>query len=116
MPEQELANALAQLTEAEVIIQHGSGYMFKRALVRDAAHESLLKRRRQELHARISGALEEWHPDIVAARPELLAYHLTGAGLPERAIPSHPDMPAAQHHGQHAGEGSHGALRGGVDD
>ncbi len=91
MPEPDLATALAQLTEAALIFRRGTAleacYTFKHALVRDAAYESLLKSRRQEVHTRIAGALEERRPDIVAAKPELLAHHLTNAGLPERAIP-----------------------------
>jgi predicted ATPase len=60
--------------------------MFKHALVQDAAYASLLRSRRQELHARIAGVLEEKFPDIVETQPELLAQHYTQAALAERAI------------------------------
>ena len=44
-----------------------ASYLFKHALVRDAAYESLLKSQRQALHARIAAALEERFPDIASA-------------------------------------------------
>ena len=60
--------------------------MFKHALVQDAAYATLLRSRRQELHARIARVLEEAFPDIVETQPELLAHHYTQAGLTEQAI------------------------------
>jgi predicted ATPase len=54
--------------------------------VREAAHESLLKSRRQQLHARIARALEERWPETVKTEPELLAQHCTEAGLVEQAV------------------------------
>ena len=62
-----------------------ASYAFKHALVRDAAHESLLKSRRRELHARIVRVLEERFPETADAEPELLARHFAEAGLAERA-------------------------------
>jgi class 3 adenylate cyclase/predicted ATPase len=59
-------------------------YTFKHALVRDAAYESLLKSRRQALHARIAQAIEAGK---LETEPELVALHLTQAGEIERAIP-----------------------------
>ena len=61
-------------------------YLFKHTLVRDAAYASLLRRRREELHARIAAVLESDFPDIVEAQPELLAQHFTEAGLTEQAV------------------------------
>ena len=61
-------------------------YSFKHALVQDAAYQSLLKFRRQQLHARIAGALREQFPEAIAAKPELMARHCTEAGLAEEAI------------------------------
>ncbi|MDC3962613.1 TOMM system kinase/cyclase fusion protein [Polyangium jinanense] len=61
-------------------------YLFKHVLVRDAAYESMLKRSRREVHARIAAALEEKFPDIPEARPELFAYHLAAADQKSRAI------------------------------
>jgi predicted ATPase len=49
--------------------------------VRDAAYESLLKSRRQQLHSQIAYTMEEKFPDIAARQPEILAHHFTEAGL-----------------------------------
>ena len=54
--------------------------------MRDAAYGSLLKSRRQNLHARIAEVLERGYPDVVARQPELVAHHLSEARLPERAV------------------------------
>ena len=55
-------------------------------MVQDAAYESLLKSRRQQLHARIAQVLEQAGPPTIEVRPELLAHHFTQAGLAEKAI------------------------------
>ena len=91
MPDDALGAALDQLVAAELVFRRGAAssgatYAFKHALVRDAAYQSLLKSRRQELHARIAAALEEHFPEAAGGRPELLAYHLAEAGQAERAI------------------------------
>jgi predicted ATPase len=90
MPPPQLDDALAQLVGAELIYRRGTPpdaeYTFKHALVQDAAYSTLLRSRRQQLHARIAGALERGFPDIVAAQPALLAHHCDEAGLPEKAI------------------------------
>ena len=54
--------------------------------MQEAAYASLLKSRRQQLHARVAQVLEEQFPDIAAARPELLAHHCTEAGFVEKAV------------------------------
>jgi class 3 adenylate cyclase/predicted ATPase len=91
MPEVELAAALDRLVAAELVFRRGlapaATYVFKHALVRDAAYESLLKRRRQELHARIATSIEALFPQLVEAQPELVARHFGEAGLAEKAIP-----------------------------
>ena len=90
LPEQRLNDALDQLVAAELVFRRGAPpdatYTFKHALVQEAAYNSLLKSRRQELHARIAQALEEKFPDVAGNRPEVLARHLTDAGLNERAV------------------------------
>ncbi|MEH2513886.1 class 3 adenylate cyclase/predicted ATPase [Nitrobacteraceae bacterium AZCC 1564] len=90
MPEAELATALDRLVAAELVFRRGlspaATYVFKHALVRDAAYESLLKRRRQELHARIATSIEARFPQLVEAQPELVARHFGEAGLAEKAI------------------------------
>jgi predicted ATPase len=88
--EGELSDALGRLAEAGLVFHRGTPphatYLFKHALVRDAAYGSLLRRRREELHARIAGMLETDFPEEVAAEPELLAHHLTEGRLPEQAV------------------------------
>ena len=85
-----LKNALAQLEQAELVFRRGEPpeavYSFKHALVRDAAYESLLKSRRQQLHGQIARTLEGKFTDIVASQPEIVAHHFTAAGLAEPAI------------------------------
>ena len=85
-----LKRALAKLERAELVFRHGKPpeaiYSFKHALVRDAAYESLLKSRRQQLHGRIARTMEEKFPDIVVSQPEIVAHHFTEAGLAEPAI------------------------------
>ena len=85
-PEQELRDALGRLEEAELIFRRSGSperqYVFKHALVRDAAYESLLNAKRHAIHARILTALEAT-PDIP---PEILAQHATEAGRIEKAI------------------------------
>jgi predicted ATPase len=63
-----------------------STYIFKHALVQDAAYGTLLRGRRQELHARVARVLEQDFADLVDRQPELLAHHLTAAGNTERAV------------------------------
>ena len=81
--------ALDRLAEADLLIAEGAGpeanYRFKHALVKDAAYQSLLKSRRQQLHARVAHVFEGRFPAVVESQPELLAYHLTEAGLDARA-------------------------------
>ena len=90
MPSAQLDDALAQLVGAELIYRRGTPpdaeYTFKHALVQDAAYDSLLRGRRQQLHARIAAALEGQFPEIVAAQPALLARHCAEAGLIEPAV------------------------------
>src|SRR5215472_4721446 len=90
MPQQKLDEALEQLVGAELILQRGTPpdaeYTFKHALVQDAAYSRLLKSRRQQMHARIVAILEEKFPEIVVAKPALLAQHCTAAGRVEEGI------------------------------
>jgi predicted ATPase len=88
--ERELQAALDQLNEAGLLFCRGiaphASYLFKHALVQDAAYSTLLRGRRQELHARVAAALDEHFADLVERQPELLAHHLTAAGYTERAV------------------------------
>jgi predicted ATPase len=91
IPGAKLDDALAQLTESGLAFRRGTPpdatYTFKHALVQDAAYDSLLKSRRPELHGKIARAIEERVPGIKETEPEVLARHLTAAGLIEAAIP-----------------------------
>jgi predicted ATPase len=82
---------LQQLVEAEFVYQQGlppqATYVFKHALIRDAAYQSLLRSMRQHYHQRIAQVLETQFPETTATQPELLAHHYTEASLPAQAIP-----------------------------
>ena len=88
LPEERLGEALDRLVEAELIFARGvppdAEYTFKHALIQDAAYATLLRERRQELHARIASALESDRN----VEPEIIARHLTEAGEAERAASS----------------------------
>ena len=87
--QEQLESGLDQLVGSELVFRRGSPpgatYSFKHALVKDAAYQSLLKSRRQQLHARLAQVFEERFPAVIETQPELLAYHLTEAGLDGRA-------------------------------
>jgi predicted ATPase len=78
------------LLQSELVFRRGAPpeatYTFKHALVQDAAYQSLLKSKRQQLHADVAAALER-RPQVVEAEPEVLAHHLAEAGFAARAIP-----------------------------
>jgi predicted ATPase/predicted transcriptional regulator len=90
LDEATLQRELSRLVEAEIVYQRGmapqSTYVFKHALIQDAAYASLLKRTRQQYHQRIAQALEKVFPNTAEAQPELLAHHYTEAGLTEKAV------------------------------
>jgi predicted ATPase len=90
MPKQQLDDSLAQLVRAELVFRRGTPpdaeYTFKHALVQDATYSTLLRSRRQQLHADIAATLEHRFPEIVAAQPALLAHHCQEAGLNEKAV------------------------------
>jgi class 3 adenylate cyclase/predicted ATPase len=81
---------LHQLVEAEFLYQRGlppqATYLFKHALIQEAAYQSLLRSTRQQYHQRIAQALEARFPELRETQPELLARHYTEAGLREQAI------------------------------
>ncbi len=85
-----LGDALGQLVKAGLILAGGAPpkatYVFKHALVQDAAYGSLLRSTRRQLHGRIARAITELTPQIVETQPELLAHHYGQAGLVDDAI------------------------------
>ena len=88
-PEAELNSALDRLTDAGLLFQQGvpphATYLFKHALVQDAAYGTLLREPRRALHARIAETLESQFAEIAESQPELLARHYTEAGQIEKA-------------------------------
>lgn len=86
----ELQAALDQLVQSDLIFRRGSGaeisYVFKHALVQDTAYASLLRSRRQTLHAAVATALEAHFHGLTETQPEQLARHYTEAALAPQAI------------------------------
>jgi TOMM system kinase/cyclase fusion protein len=92
LDEATLQRDLAQLVDAEFLFQRGlppqARYVFKHALIQDAAYQSLLKSKRQQYHQQIAQVLAERFPETAETQPELLAHHYTEAGLIVQAIPN----------------------------
>jgi len=90
LPEDELLSALDRLVTSELVFQRDTPpdavYAFKHALVQDAAHGSLLRSTRQQLHAQIADALEAHSPELIDTQPELFAQHYAEAGLVEKSV------------------------------
>lgn len=90
LPEGELEAALERLVTSELVFKRGAVpeavYIFKHALVQDAAYASMLRGARQQLHSRIAGALELHFPELMDSHPELLAQHYAEAGLVEKSV------------------------------
>jgi class 3 adenylate cyclase len=88
--EKTLQRDLECLIRADLVTQNGSPpratYVFKHALIRDAAYESLLKSIRRQYHQRIAEVLEKDFPEIAMTAPELLAQHFTSCGFDQKAI------------------------------
>ena len=89
MPNAALASALDRLIAAGLMFRQGApphaNYLFKHALVQDAAYGTLLREARRALHARIAGTLENQFTELAENQPEVLARHCTDAGLIEKA-------------------------------
>jgi class 3 adenylate cyclase/tetratricopeptide (TPR) repeat protein len=87
-PEVDLNSALERLVDAGLLFREGlpprTTYLFKHALVQDAAYSTLLRVPRRALHAHIAESLESQFADMVESQPELLARHWTEAGLVEK--------------------------------
>ncbi|NOT54083.1 MAG: hypothetical protein HOP18_05715, partial [Deltaproteobacteria bacterium] len=88
--EQHLRDGLTKLVDAELLHQRGrppqAKYIFKHALVQDAAYQSLLRRTRQHYHQRGAQVLETRFPELVQTEPELVAHHYTEAGCAAEAV------------------------------
>ena len=90
IPQADLESALDRLNTAGLLFRRGvaphASYLFKHALVQDAAYGTLLREARRALHARIAETLETQFGDIAERQPEILARHLSEAGQAERAV------------------------------
>nr|WP_244635770.1 AAA family ATPase [Bradyrhizobium huanghuaihaiense] len=90
LPESDLQAGLDDLVGSGLVFRRGTPpqatYSFKHVLVQDTAYATLVRAKRQRLHARIAAALEQHFPERVQAQPELLAHHYMEAGLAEPAI------------------------------
>jgi class 3 adenylate cyclase/predicted ATPase len=90
LPEDELQASLARLVASELVFQRGmppdAVYTFKHALVQDAAHSSMLRNVRHQLHAQIAEALTAQSPELMDSQPELFAQHYAEAGLVEKSV------------------------------
>jgi predicted ATPase len=88
-PESDISPLLDRLIAAGLLFREGvpprASYLFKHALVQDAAYGTLLREPRRALHARIAETLEDQFAEIAENQPELLARHCTDAGLTEKA-------------------------------
>ena len=89
-PEAALQSALNRLIAAGLLFRQGvpphATYLFKHALVQDAAYGTLLREPRRALHARIAETLDSQFREIAESQPELLARHCTEAGLVDKAV------------------------------
>jgi class 3 adenylate cyclase/tetratricopeptide (TPR) repeat protein len=90
LDESDLRRRLAELVAAELFYQRGviptATFTFKHALIQDTAYQSLLRSARRGFHARIAQVLEVDFPDLVIARPEMMAHHCETGGLAEKAL------------------------------
>jgi predicted ATPase len=86
----ELQEALSRLVDAGLVLQRGvrpeANFLFKHALVQDAAYGTLLRSPRRALHAQIAKALETHFPKMRENQPELFAHHYAEAGLTEKSV------------------------------
>jgi predicted ATPase len=86
-----LGEHLDRLCRSELAFAHGrpphAAYSFKHALIQDAIYGTLIKRERARVHERIFLALQSNFPEVIAARPEMAAYHAESAGRRDAAVP-----------------------------
>jgi class 3 adenylate cyclase/tetratricopeptide (TPR) repeat protein len=89
--EEQMVSSLDRLVASQIVLPGGSlrkgGYLFRHALIQEAAYQSLLLSRRRQYHKRIAEVLDSHFPEIAAAQPELIAQHYTASELFARAMP-----------------------------
>jgi class 3 adenylate cyclase/predicted ATPase len=85
-----MQSALSLLEQADIIYRVGVSpfvrFVFKHVLLRDAIYDSLLRSKKQQIHADIAAILENDFPELVENQPEILAYHYQEAGNHQLAI------------------------------
>jgi class 3 adenylate cyclase len=85
-----LRSALERLVAGELLLRHGrppeTSYVFRHALIQEAAYGALLRSKRRALHARVAFALERYFPERTVSQPEVAARHFDEAGMPAEAI------------------------------
>ncbi len=89
-PEAALAPALERLVASQIVLPAGTApeaYVFRHALLQDAAYHALLLSRRRHHHGAVAATLERDFPQVAESQPDLVAQHYTAADMPERAIP-----------------------------
>jgi predicted ATPase len=90
LPDVELDTQLAVLTRAEILLQRGlpprAHYVFKHALIQEAAYDTLLRSSRLQYHRRVAETYLARFPDEARANPEIVAHHFRRAGMPSEAI------------------------------
>ena len=86
----QIERSLRELVDAQLIIPHGQPpeavYVFKHALVQEAAYGSLLRERRSAIHLKLAEVLEKDPANVDAAHPQLTAWHFAEAGMPGKAV------------------------------
>jgi predicted ATPase len=90
LPDKDLAATMDKLVGSGLVFCRGTppraNYVFKHALLQDAAYETLLRRKRQDLHGRIADVLVERFAAMAKARPELVAHHFSAAHRMDEAV------------------------------
>jgi predicted ATPase len=90
IPSKTLLEGLDRLVQSDLLEQRGtpphSRYIFKHALILDAAFQSVLKATKRELHRKVADVLASRFPELAETEPELLAHHYTEARVTDRAL------------------------------
>jgi tetratricopeptide (TPR) repeat protein len=90
LAEQELLSHLSVLKDSEFLYERGiypqSTYVFKHTLTQDVIYDSLLLKKRKEIHAEIGGVIEALYPDRLEEYYELLAYHYGRSASADKAV------------------------------
>jgi class 3 adenylate cyclase len=90
LSEQELLSHLSVLKDSELLYERGiypqSTYIFKHALTHEVAYNSLLLKKRKEIHEKIGMAIEALYPDRLEEQYELLAYHYARSSNKDKAV------------------------------